>query len=161
MSFEIIWATIITATVTGLVGYIFGYIKDTSNRHREEKERRYNHEIERDEAIKTIMLQQEDLCKQSKELARQVVSLEAKVQHITNGGKALLRDRIIQSCRVFIEKGSITMAARTNISDMYHWYHDELHGNGLGEVYYNKMLELEIVDDGIPTVSHIELEEKL
>jgi hypothetical protein len=161
MSFEVVWAAAITAVVTGIVGYIFGYIKDTSVRHRVEKEKQYTHEIERDEAIKTIMLRQEELSEQFKELSKQVVSLEATVQHVTNGGKVLLRDRIIQSCRVFIEKGSITLAARTNISDMYHWYHDELHGNGLGEVYYNKMLELKIVDDGIPTTSHLELEEKI
>ena len=150
-------SSIVILVLSGAAGYIKGYI-DKYSKTSADKERLFKELLENN---KRLIEQNEENKKRDDELKRQLDEMSTVVQHITNANKVLLRDRIIQSCRVFIERGCISRMARNNISEMYHWYHDELHGNGLGEVYYNKMLELEIVDDGIPTVSHIELEEKL
>ena len=51
--------------------------------------------------------------------------------------------------------------ARNNISEMYHWYHDELHGNGLGEIFYQRMMDLPLVDEDMPIVSKMNLDEDI
>ena len=56
---------------------------------------------------------------------------EAEVEQkaIANGVKALLRDRIIQSCNHYSEKGYFPLYARENIEDLFKEY-AALGGNG-------------------------------
>lgn len=49
-------------------------------------------------------------------------SYDQKIIHLINGGVALLQDRLLQSCRVFIERGKISATAKENIKNMYKWY---------------------------------------
>lgn len=155
MTIEQVWAVIVTAVVTGLVGFVFGYVKDRAAERKEEEKERHEHEIKREQLIENIIQQQKELFEQYNSMNRQIECLTTTVEHVTNGEKVLLRDRIIQACRVFIEKGYVTLSARANIIDMYKWYHEELGGNGLGETYFKRMIALEIIDDGVVT-PHIE-----
>lgn len=155
MTFEFVWASVITATITGLVGYIFGYVKDTTKEKKEVAKHKHELELKRETTIQNLVQQQKELFDQYTNITAQIEGLAKTVEHVTNGEKVLLRDRIIQACRVFIEKGYVTLSARANIVDMYKWYHEELGGNGLGETYFKRMIALEIIDDGVVT-PHIE-----
>ena len=82
----------------------------------------------------------------------EIKSLQHGVDRICQCGLVLLRDRIIQSCWAFMERGSITITARNNIRDMYKCYHDEFGGNGDGEYFFDEMMNLPI-DQDVPIVS--------
>jgi len=74
----------------------------------------------------------------------EIKSLQHGVDRICQCGLVLLRDRIIQSCWAFMERGSITITARNNIRDIYKCYHDEFSGNGNCEHFYDEMMNLQI-----------------
>lgn len=154
---SVINSSIFILIASGVVGYIKGYI-DKYSKTNAEKERLFRELIE---SNKKLLAQDEENAKRDNELNERVKKMSEVIQHITAGGKVLLRDRIIQSCRVFIERGEISRVARNNISEMYHWYHDELKGNGLGELYYQKMMELPIIDEDMPIVSKIHFDDKI
>ena len=157
MTLEQVWAVVVTAVITGLVGFVFGYLRDTNNEHKAEQHRREKQFNELIESNREVLAELKTLQEKYDRLNSEVLDLKQKLIHMVSGGKVLLRDRIIQSCRVFIERGSITLTAQVNIKDMFHWYHDELNGNGTAEYYFKKMMKLPVVDDE-PLVSHINLD---
>ena len=150
-------SSIVILVLSGAAGYIKGYI-DKYSKTSADKERLFKELLENN---KKLIEQNEENKKRDDELKRQLDEISTVVQHITNANNVLLRDRIIQSCRVFIERGCISRMARNNISEMYHWYHDELHGNGLGEIFYQRMLDLPLVDEDMPIVSKMNLDEDI
>lgn len=139
-------SSIFILVISAVAGYIKGYV-DKYSKTSARKEATFN------ELVKT----NKELLKQNEDNARRIEEISKVIQNITNGSKVLLRDRIIQSCRVFIERGHINHVAKNNIAEMYHWYHDELGGNGLGELYYQKMMELPVMDEDVPFVSSLHL----
>lgn len=60
--------------------------------------------------------------------------------------KALLHDRLYQSCQYYIKQGFVDLSGLTNIGYIYGSYH-ELGGNGTGTALYTKIKELPIRDD--------------
>ena len=66
--------------------------------------------------------------------------------------KSILRDRIIQSCRVFVERGSINLTAKENICEMYKWY-TAMGGNGTCKYYFTEMDNLPV--ENTPTVPRV------
>lgn len=154
---ELINSSIVILVISGAAGYIKGYI-DKYSKTSANKERQFKELLENN---KRLLEQNEKNKKRDDELQRQFDEMSTMVQHIANADKVLLRDRIIQSCRVFIERGCVSRMARNNISEMYHWYHDELHGNGLGEIYYQRMMDLPLVDEDMPIVSKMNLNEDI
>ena len=60
---------------------------------------------------------------------------------IENGVKALLRDRIIQSCNNYRDKGYCPLYVRDNINNLFKEY-KELGGNGTVEALINETKEL-------------------
>lgn len=69
----------------------------------------------------------------------------SRINKVIDGGLALLRDRILQSCRNFIEKGSTSYVARENITEMYKAYHN-YGGNGVVTRYYEEFMKLPVLD---------------
>lgn len=59
--------------------------------------------------------------------------------------KALLHDRLYQSCHFYLEQEWVDMQGLTNVGYIYESYH-ELGGNGTGTALYNKIKELPIRD---------------
>lgn len=144
---------------TALLSFFSGRAQSMANRHDEavaQKEQLFTDVVENQ---KKFLMWQEEINKQNAEMRREIKELKAGVDSIAKGGLVLLRDRIIQSCRAFIERGSITITARNNIRDMYKCYHDEYGGNGDGEYYYSEMMSLP-VDQDVPIVSHFDIRGK-
>ena len=147
---DTIIALVVGSAVTGIVGYALAYVKylvvNKAKKH-EEKEKFF-------EEIKVANQQNIENFKQVSEHLQKMDAnfklMNKKIDSVAKGGMTLLRDRIIQSCRVFCERGSISLTAKTNIQDMYHYYHNVFGGNGVGEYYYNKMMRLP-VDDNVIT----------
>ncbi len=94
--------------------------------------RRYERKQERLEKER-LEREQERYAREQERLARMVLSEEALV--------AILRDRIIQSCRFFIKRGSIPAFERESIERMYNAYHS-LGGNDIASDIYRQMREL-------------------
>ena len=90
---------------------------------------------------------QEKLLKQQMEELAKRQQLEAerdlKIEQLQDGIRAVLRDRILQSCNYFIERGSITPLALENITLMHDSY-KELHGNGLCDKQFEAVYALPI-----------------
>ena len=64
--------------------------------------------------------------------------------------KALLHDRLYQSCRYYIKQGYVDPEGLTNVGFVYEAYH-ELHGNGTGTNLYERMKALPLVEDHTTT----------
>lgn len=62
---------------------------------------------------------------------------------IKEGLKAILRDRIIQSCSYFLKEGYITYVAKENIMRMYNAY-TQLGGNDIATGIYEDAMKLPI-----------------
>lgn len=142
-----IWMLILAPLFSGLVGFLLCYVKYKAvNKVNDldEKEKAFHLLVDNYEKMTTQMQAQAET---NKKLQERLDELSTKLDNIAGGGVALLRDRIIQSCRVFIERGSITLAAKTNIQDMYYFYHDVFHKNSIGEYYYMEAMKLPVVDN--------------
>ena len=141
---------------TALLSFLSGRAQNIASRHDEEsakKQEQFQHIIEQQ---REFSLWQANITKQIKELDRKLGLISICTDRLRDGGLILLRDRIIQSCRIFIERGAIPITARNNIRDMYKCYHDEFNGNGDGEYYFKEMMELP-VDQDVPIVSHFDV----
>ena len=68
---------------------------------------------------------------------------EKKKEGIKEGLKAILRDRIIQSCSYFLKEGYITYVAKENIMRMYNAY-TQLGGNDIATGIYEDAMKLPI-----------------
>ena len=143
MDIEQIWAVTISAVVTGVVTYLFALIKEQTKKHNEETQRKEEVLKCLIETNKEILTWRKNTEENIKTLKETVNNIDKHLSLIKNGGMAILRDRSIQSCRVFIEKGQIGLIPRENIREMYKWYH-ELGGNGIGEMYYKQAMELKV-----------------
>ena len=62
--------------------------------------------------------------------------------------KALLHDRLYQSCRYYIQQGYVDSEGLTNVGLVYEAYH-ELKGNGTGTNLYERMTALPLREDHI------------
>lgn len=62
--------------------------------------------------------------------------------------KALLHDRLYQSCRYYIQQGYVDSEGLTNVGLVYEAYH-ELKGNGTGTNLYERMKALPLREDHI------------
>lgn len=105
------------AIIGGAVGLYF-------RKYEKKQEQLENERLERE---------QERYAREQERLARMVLTEEALV--------AILRDRIIQSCRIFIKQGYITAFERENIERMYNAYHS-LGGNDIASDAYKEMRAL-------------------
>lgn len=144
---------LIVIAFTALLSFLSGRAQNIASRHDEEtakKQEQFQHIIEQQ---RDFSLWQADITNQINELDRKLGFISRCTDRLRDGGLILLRDRIIQSCRIFIERGSIPITARNNIRDMYKCYHDEFDGNGNGEFYFQQMMGLPI-DQDVPIVSH-------
>ena len=65
-----------------------------------------------------------------KRLSKRIKTDQVKDKALDNGMRALLRDRIIQACDHYFEKGFLPLYARENIQSMYDAYHG-LGGDGI------------------------------
>lgn len=147
---------ILIMLATAALSFFSGRAQNMANKHDaavEAKEQLFQDMLEHQ---KQFIAWQKEINKQNAEMRRELKDLSTCVNRIASGGLALLRDRIIQSCRAFIERGKINITARNNIRDMYKCYHDEFNGNGDGEYYFKEMMELP-VDQDVPIVSHFDI----
>lgn len=60
--------------------------------------------------------------------------------------RALLHDRLYQSCRYYIQQGYVDSEGLTNVGLVYEAYH-ELKGNGTGTNLYERMKALPLRED--------------
>ena len=143
----------IGAFITAVVGSVVSWLKGTYNMYAEKLKKRDEIIEELIQTRKEVESELEEQSRKLQEVQKSIRLFNKQMDLISHGGMSLLRDRIIQSCQNFIDRGSITLTARTNISELYKWY-ASLGGNGIGKYYYDKMMTLP-VDDDVPVVSNI------
>lgn len=68
------------------------------------------------------------------------------IKLMKEGMKAMLHDRLYQSCRFYLSKGKIDEDGYSNLGAMYQSYHG-LGGNGTGTELYNRCMKLKIVEN--------------
>lgn len=143
----------IGAFITAVVGSLVSWFKGTYNSYSERLRKKDAIIEELIHSKETLETDLEGQGRKLQEVQKSIKLFSKQIDLISHGGMSLLRDRIIQSCQSFIDRGSITLNARTNITELYKWY-ASLGGNGIGKYYYEKMLELP-VDDDVPVVSDV------
>lgn len=83
------------------------------------------------------------------QISRKVNTLENKVTHIndcldiiSSGTKMELFDTLLTWKKILCERGWASEAEKREVQEIYEVYHDGLHGNGQGEIYYNQIMNL-------------------
>ena len=145
VSWEQIWGVVITTIVASLIRITFTFLKEQKQKHFEEQK-------QKDDIIAALMKNNQELSAWRKDIDAKNNALEKELHHlnqqikqITDSDLIILKDRILQSCRYFITKGYITVAARENITEMYQCY-KKMGGNGTGKIIYEQAMELKIKD---------------
>lgn len=153
MTFEQIVILAIGAFITAIIQAIVSRFQKLHEQHQEEQK-------ERDKTVDGLVVKIDDALeelKQFEELHEDIRDLSLQLDTLKHSIKSILRDRIIQSCRVFIERGSITLTAKENICGMYKWY-SALGGNGTCKYYFTEMDNLPV--DNTPTVPRVKIPEE-
>ena len=65
---------------------------------------------------------------------------------LKKGVKAMLHDRLYQSCRYYLHQGYVDVEGLTNVGVIYEAYH-ELHGNGTGTNLYERVESLPVREE--------------
>lgn len=140
-----IWGVIITTVVGCIIKVIFSFLQEQKTKHEQEQKAK-------DDIIKALMKNNQELLDWRTDMEtknnlfeRELQVISEQIKQITESDLIILKDRILQSCRYFISKGSITMAARENIAEMYACYKD-MGGNGTGKIMFEEAMKLEISD---------------
>lgn len=125
----------ITAIVSGVIGFIRGKLSEV-NKARIERERQIDRVVEAVEKLEHWQKRTEEKLKK----------IDISMENIINGGTALLRDRILQSCQYFRKMGRIPFSSRENLRKMYDVYH-AYGGNGIATRDFKAMMDLPVYDD--------------
>ena len=147
MTWEYIWGVVITTVVGGLIRVVGAFIKEQKDKHEEEQQAKNNIFNQLVQNNKELLEWRESMELENKLLKKELQAISKQITKITDSDLIILKDRILQSCRFFIGKGSITMAARENISEMYACY-KEMGGNGTCKIVFEEAMKLEISDIG-------------
>lgn len=148
MTFEQIVILAIGAFITAVVHAMVSNFQKMHEQQQEEQR-------ERDKTVDDLVEKVEDVAenfKQIEELHGDIRDLSLQLDVLKQSIKSILRDRIIQSCRVFVERGSITLTAKENICEMYKWY-TAMGGNGICKHYFTEMDNLPV--ENTPTVPRV------
>lgn len=78
-------------------------------------------------------------------LGKELFKTVQEQKALKDGVKAMLHDRIYQSCNFYLKQGFIDLDGLTNIGQLYETYH-ALGGNGTGTALYNKVQALPVQD---------------
>lgn len=153
---DYIWQCAIAATVSGLIGYLGGVIKDKKREVEEHKKAQEQMIADLLETNKRLVEWKEKMDEDIKYLHETLDEMKGKIGCIREGNMALMRDRIIQSCRYFIDKGYITIVAKSNIIAMHDSY--KAHGgNGICDSYFTRMMELNMDEEPSDMVPNMHL----
>ncbi len=92
----------------------------------------------------------ERLFEHTAELTKKIDTATLIDEALKDGLASLLRDRIKQAHRYYVEqKKEISATGLENIREMYLVYHDRLHENGVGKKMYEEIKALPIKNDDI------------
>ena len=150
------WQTIISGTLVAIIGCLIRYYSKKIEKYKKEAEakeaERRENENRRRKQIDDIIEHYGEILEWQKRMDEKFDKIKtdmekytSRINKVIDGGLALLRDRILQSCRNFIEKGSTSYVARENITEMYKAYHN-YGGNGVVTRYYEEFMKLPVLD---------------
>lgn len=138
--------TILELLATAFLAYAGGRLQSKANKHDAEVERREARLQELFANVEILLQYHDEMANKIEGMNSQITELERQMARVIKGGLSLLRNDVIRACSEAIDKGEISIAERSRITEMYKIYHDEFSGNGEGEYYYNAMLEIPVVD---------------
>lgn len=121
-------AWLVPILTTAWVGYLF---KRYEQYRKDNSEARKNKELEMEQ--------------ERHKLAQQMDLLATAIQ-------CMLRDKLLQSCRYYIKQGSIPLAVKVSLSNMYKAY-TALHGNDVVTGVYHQMIDLKEDDNTCNNIS--------
>lgn len=75
-----------------------------------------------------------------------LASLENRMNVTDNAVQAVLHDSLYNQCTKVIYRGAVTISELDNIEHLFRGY-SGVGGNGTGEALYNKVKNLELIDD--------------
>ena len=145
VSWEQIWGAIITTIVATLLKVVFTFLKEQKKKHEEAEKQKNDIIAALMDNNQELIAWRKDMDAKNQALEKELHHLNQQIKQITDSDLIILKDRILQSCRYFITKGYITVAARENITEMYQCYR-KMGGNGTGKIIYEQAMELKIKD---------------
>lgn len=147
-SWEEIWGGLITTGLIGLAKVVFSFLREQKLKYEEEQEKKDQIISMLIENNKELMSWRKDIEKENNMLRDELRNINNKMERITDSDLTLLKDRILHSCRYFLNKGEISLGARENITEMYHCY-ERMGGNGTGKLIYDQTMKLKVSDINI------------
>lgn len=145
VSLEQIWGAVITTAVGIILRLIVVFLK-------EQREKRQQEEEHKNQIISELMKNNQELIDWKSDIANKNAQIEAQLkdlyeqlQRITESDLILMKDKILHLCGYFINQGTITLAARENLTEMYKCY-QHLGGNGTCKLVYEQTMALRVKD---------------
>jgi hypothetical protein len=151
-SWEQIWGGLVTTVLVGLSKVVFSFLREQKLKYEEEQKKKDQIISMLIENNKELMAWRKDIEKENNGLRDELRNINNKMERITDSDLILLKDRILQSCRYFINKGEISLGARENITEMYHCY-ERMGGNGTGKLIYEQTMKMKIKDLNVENLS--------
>lgn len=145
LSLEQIWGAVITTAIGVLIRMILMFVKEQREKHQLEEEHK-------NQIIAELMKNNQELIEWKTETAtknaqieNQLTELREQMKRITESDLILMKDKILHLCGFFISQGTITLAARENLTEMYKCY-QHLGGNGTCKLVYEQTMSLRVKD---------------
>ena len=132
--------------LAALFAYISGRLQAKASKQDADIDRREAKLQELFANVEILLQYHDEMANKIQAMDERIQELERQMARVIKGGVSLLRNDVIRACSEAIDKGEISIAERSRITEMYKIYHDEFSGNGEGEYYYNAMLEIPVVD---------------
>lgn len=145
VSLEQIWGAVITTAVGIILRLIFMFVK-------EQREKRQQEEEHKNQIISELMKNNQelidwksDMANKNSQIEAQLTGLQDQMRRISENDLILMKDKILHVCGFFLSQGTITLAARENLTEMYRCY-QHLGGNGTCKLVYEQTMALRVKD---------------
>ena len=101
-----------------------------------------------DSSVTKALTDIEDVESQVQNLGNIIEQINGRIETMGRGTKMELFDTLhARYVKLVKKRGWASNAEKREVNEIYHIYHDELHGNGQGERYYNAILDLPESDE--------------
>ena len=119
--------------LAALFAYISGRLQAKASKQDADIDRREAKLQELFANVEILLQYHDEMANKIQAMDERIQELERQMARVIKGGLSLLRNDVIRACSEAIDKGEISIAERSRITEMYKIYHDEFSGNGEGE----------------------------
>ena len=145
ITFGEIWGTVITGIIAALVKAIFSMFKEQKEKHEREEQMKTQILSQLMETNKELVTWKNHIDEKNENIEIELRNLGAQIDYISTANLLLMKDKIIHTCKYYINKGEIPLSVRDNLIEMYQCYQN-MGGNGTGKIMFEQAMNLQVTN---------------